>query len=83
MTASFFAPFEKHVEPFIRIATGDYPELKRSWGRDAALASYITSLSHEIAHYYQWLGRRRLSERGAISRAKSMLRMYAADVERP
>ena len=83
VSASFFGPFEMHVEPFIRIATGDYPELKRSRGRDDALAAYIISLSHEIAHYYQWLERRPMSERGAISRAKSMLRMYAADVERP
>lgn len=83
VTASFFAPFKKDVEPFIRIATGDYPEQKRLRGRDGALAAYILSLSHEIVHYYQWLESGNVSEAGVIAKARSMLKMYAADVKRP
>jgi hypothetical protein len=49
--ASFFAPWHRHVEPYIRIATGDYPELRAECGRDNALASMISSFSHEVVHY--------------------------------
>ena len=83
VTASFFAPFDRDVEPSIRIATGDYPEIKRSSGRDNALAAYIMSLSHEIVHYYQWLERGNVSERGVVAKARSMLRTYASEVQRP
>jgi hypothetical protein len=83
VSASFFAPFDRDVEPFIRIATGDYPKLKRSLGRNDALAAYIMSLSHEIVHYYQWLEHGNVSERGVVARARSMLRRYATQVERP
>lgn len=83
VTASFFAPFKRDVEPFIRIATGDYPEMKRSSGRNDALAAFIMSFSHEIVHYYQWLEKGIVSERGVISEARSMLRRYAADVTHP
>src|SRR5258706_16255070 len=40
-TASFFAPWNRHVEPYIRIATGDYPRERAERGRDNALASYL------------------------------------------
>jgi hypothetical protein len=83
VSASFFAPFERDVEPLIRIATGDYPELKRLRGRNDALAACIMSLSHEIVHYYQWLECGNISERGVIVKARSMLRRYAAEVKRP
>src|SRR5262245_11522701 len=54
-SASFFAPWDRGVEPYIRIATGDYPSLKAERGRDDALAAFITSLAHEIVHYQQWV----------------------------
>lgn len=83
VTASFFAPFSRDVEPFIRIATGDYPVLKRSRGRDNALAAFIMSFSHEIVHYQQWLEKGRVSERGVAAKATSMLGAYSAEVKRP
>jgi hypothetical protein len=83
VVASFFAPFDRDAEPFIRIATGDYPELKRLRGRNDALAAIIMSLSHEIVHYYQWLESGEISERGVIVKSRSMLRRYAAEVKRP
>jgi hypothetical protein len=83
VAASFFAPFERDVEPLIRVATGDYPEIKRLRGRNDALAAYIISLSHEVVHYYQWLEGGNVSERGVNAKAQSMLRRYAAEVKRP
>jgi hypothetical protein len=82
-TASFFAPFDRRVEPFVRIATGDYPRLKKERGRDSALAAFILSMSHEIIHYIQWLEGRALNERGVMRRTRSMLRQYASEVDRP
>ena len=81
VVASFFAPFDRNVEPFIRIATGDYPKLKRD--RDDALAAYIHSLSHEIVHYFQWVKTGNTSERGVSVKARSMLRKYEMEVDRP
>ncbi len=37
--ASFFAPWNRRVEPYIRIATGDYAQLRNERGRDDALAA--------------------------------------------
>jgi hypothetical protein len=85
VVASFFAPLDRNVEPLIRMSTGDYPELKRSRGRDDALAAVIESLSHEVVHYFQWIegGASAVSERGVKVKARSMLRRYAAEVKRP
>ena len=43
-SATFFAPFDRKVGPYIRIATGNYVRQKRESGRDNALAQWIVSL---------------------------------------
>jgi hypothetical protein len=83
VTASFFAPFDRQVEPFIRIATGDYPALRRLRGRDDAIASFIGSFSHEIIHYFQWLENGKVSEKGVAKRVRGMIQRYAKTVDRP
>ncbi len=83
VSATFFAPYDRNVEPFIRIATGDYPDLLRIHGRDDALAANIVSLSHEVIHYFQWIKTGTITERGVIKKAESMLDLYALDVDRP
>lgn len=83
VSASFVAPWDRAEEPFIRLATGDYPSLKRSVGRDDALAAFITSMSHEVIHYFQWTKSDRMTERGVSAKAVLMLREYAATVKRP
>ena len=82
-TASFFAPFHRSVEPYIRIATGDYPALRQERGRDDVLASYIVSLSHEVVHYHQWVRTGRTWERGVVRKATAMMRAYSHAVDRP
>src|SRR6266545_3232964 len=47
-TASFFAPWRRTVEPYIRIATGDYLAERKERGRDNALAAILCSLAHEV-----------------------------------
>jgi hypothetical protein len=81
--ASFFAPDHPDVEPYARIATGDYPSLKKARGRDDALAAFVCSLAHEIGHYDQWLAQEPLSESKAIRLARRTLERYARAVGRP
>ena len=82
-SASFFAPWDRNVEPYIRIATGDYPRLRSAGSRDDALASYITSLAHEVVHYHQWVATGEMHERGVARAAIGLLRRYEATVARP
>ncbi len=77
VSASFFAPFRRNVEPFIRIATGDYGTLVRKVGRDNALAAFICSLAHEVVHYQQWVATSETWERGVSVAARGILRRYA------
>src|SRR6266571_8131172 len=79
-SASFFAPDSKLDAPYARIATGDFPRLRRSWGRDCALAAYLHSLAHELVHYDQWLSSRAPTERGVVLKAKRTVERYAMDV---
>ena len=82
-SACFFAPYNRKVEPLIRIATGDYKSLKFEHGRDNALACFIISLSHEVIHYQQWIGTGEVSERGVAAKAVRMLRRYELTTDRP
>ena len=84
---TFFEPFDYSVEPYIRIATGDYRTLKQSIGRDNALASILLTIAHELTHYYQWINRIELTavgmERQAARYAHDIVDEYAATREHP
>ncbi len=84
---TFFEPFNHSVEPYIRIATGDYQTLKRSIGRDHALASILLTMAHELTHYYQWINGIELTdigmERQAARYAHSIVDAYAETREHP
>ena len=83
VSASFFAPFRRNVEPFIRIATGDYGTLQRERGLNNALAAFICSFAHEVIHYQQWVATGKTWERGVSVAASGMLRRYARTVGHP
>jgi hypothetical protein len=83
VSASFFAPFQRDVEPYIRISTGDYPALVKEVGRDNALGACICSLAHEVIHYQQWVETGDTWERGVIVAARGLLRRYALTVDHP
>lgn len=83
VVSSFFAPLDPAQEPYIRIATGDYQGLKRREGRDNALAAFITSLSHDLIYYWQWLETGNTWERGVSGKAVRMLRAYERSVAHP
>jgi hypothetical protein len=83
VSASFFAPYKRDVEPYIRIATGDYFSLLKERGRDNALAAFICSLAHEVIHYHQWIETGKVWERGVNRKAARMLDRYAKTVDHP
>jgi hypothetical protein len=83
VSASFFAPYDRSVEPFIRVATGDYVQLKKELGRDDALAACLNSFAHEVVHYQQWVATGNISERGVIRRAQSIVDRYAMTTDHP
>lgn len=76
VTASFFAPYDKNVEPYIRIATGDYDELLDEFGLGYTLSLYLLSMAHEIAHYEQWIDDKPFSECEADIRAEKIVESY-------
>lgn len=78
-SASFFGPDDHKLEPYIRIATGEFPLLVRKWGRRRALVSHLLSLAHELVHYDQWLARREFSERGVVRAASSLVQRYLSE----
>lgn len=84
---TFFWPSDKKVEPYIRIATGDYDELKIKRGRDDALASILMSMAHELTHYFQWVNDLQLTEIGEERQATKyshyILDEYAETREHP
>ena len=82
-SATFFAPYDRADEPYIRIATGDYPDCEHAVGRDDALAGFLCSLSHEVIHYFQWWETGNLTERGVDIKAGKLVDRYALDVDHP
>lgn len=82
-SASIFLPWSRRVEPYIRIATGDFEGLRRKHGRDDTLGVYLHSLSHEIVHYRQWIETGRSWEAGVIRQAERLVDRYARTVQRP
>ena len=80
---SFFRPIDPRHEPYIRIATGAYPAESGEFGRDNALASYVSALSRQIVHYQQWVATGRVHNRGVDRKAAQMLRRYRSVTGHP
>ena len=74
VVGSFFEPFDYSVEPYIRIATGDYSELKNNMGKDDALATILASIAHELTHYFQWINNLQLTPTGRERQANQYSR---------
>ncbi|WP_239984861.1 hypothetical protein [Sporolactobacillus pectinivorans] len=73
VTATFFDPFDKNVEPYIRVATGYYLDLITEEGKLNALYPVLESIAHELSHYFQWFDDLDLSEEQAEEMAEGML----------
>lgn len=87
VTATFCGPYNKLLEPYIRISAGDYKELLESREKDYALAAYLHSIAHELTHYFQWVNNLSLTEMGEERQANQYSRFivdeYAETREHP
>ncbi|MFP5110654.1 hypothetical protein ACSU6B_28700 [Neobacillus sp. C211] len=87
VSGTFFGPFDKNEEPYIRIATGDYLELLEEDGQDNALAAILGTIAHELGHYYQWIDDLELDDEEAEEEAENereyMLDLYAQNRDHP
>lgn len=75
-SATFFAPYDKTVEPYIKIATGDYEELVSKRGEIDARWAILGSMAHEIIHYQQWIDDKELDENEAENGSEKLLDSY-------
>lgn len=84
---TFFRPYDRNIEPHIRIATGDYQKLVEDEGVDNALAEILWTIAHELTHYFQWLNDLPLTligeERQATNYANRILQEYATTRDHP
>ncbi|EUJ33791.1 hypothetical protein MFLO_01125 [Listeria floridensis FSL S10-1187] len=76
VSGTFFAPFEKREEPYIKVATGDFIKGKQKYGVFQMLFNTLNTLSHEIQHYYQWLDDEELDEEEAEYGAEELTQEY-------
>ncbi|BBH20587.1 hypothetical protein Back11_19320 [Paenibacillus baekrokdamisoli] len=83
VSATFFAPYDKNEEPYIRVATGDYLEMVDDRGQDNTLAAILGSIVHELGHYYQWLDDQELDEEGADECREEIIEEYESTREHP
>lgn len=84
---TFFRPFDRLKEPYVRIATGDYRKRLDEWGQDSILTVNLKCIAHELTHYFQWLNDVELTpigeERSASYWAQEILYDYADTREHP
>ena len=64
VVGTFFRPNKYGEEPYIRLAAGDYQNMKKENGRDNALASILLTLTHELTHYFQYINDAKQTYRG-------------------
>jgi hypothetical protein len=81
--ATFFAPWLPDVEPYIRLATGDFASLRKQRScLDHTLSLYLQCLAHEVIHYKQWILTGEIHEVGVKGRASMIVRDYSMSVDR-
>ena len=75
------------VEPYIRVAAGDYEERCAKRDKDSALIEILFTLAHELTHYFQWINSLKLTHKGeerqATMYARYILDEYAETREHP
>jgi hypothetical protein len=75
----FFAPYDKNVEPYIRIATGDFYELVQDEGKEHAVFNSLFSLALAIIKYGNWLDNIKVDIDVIDAKATALLQSYIED----
>ena len=63
------------VEPYIRVAAGDYLDLCDKWGKDSALTAILLTIGHELTHYFQWINALELTPIGMERQATKLCKI--------
>lgn len=75
-----FFPDSKKYNPIIRIATGDYDFLIAKQDKFSAGCIILSTIAHEITHYFQWLkdmsDNNKFSERQATYKSRQIVNKY-------
>ena len=79
VVGTFWRPFDRKKEPYVRIATGDYEELLKEISKESAITSIIFSLFHELTHYFQWLNNLNLTLVGEERQATVYARIRCSE----
>lgn len=78
---TFLEPSSYDIEPYIRVAVGDFPKLCSEWGDDEATYYVYNLMAHELTHYFQWINGLKLTpigrERQATAYAQYITDEYA------
>lgn len=78
-TGIFFAPDKYDVEPYIRIAAGDYCDMVSKWGEDEAVTQILGTIAHELTHYFQWINGLNLTPLGEERQATRYARLIVEE----
>ena len=68
-----FRWFSTKRNPYIRLATGDYPSLCKEMGRDGAIESILISLARQIVRYQNWCRSGKCTDHGVKQRSYEMV----------
>ena len=60
-----FRYFDTFDEPYIRIPTGNYLDQSEYAGKKEAAYAILSSLVHELTHYFQWVNQFEQTDRGS------------------
>lgn len=64
VVGTFLGPFDRTLEPYIRVAMGDYDSLVKELGSFNAVACELECIAHELSHYFQWINGLKLTPKG-------------------
>jgi hypothetical protein len=76
LSSSFFGPDDKRLEPYIRVATGDFNELTLERGEENAITAILNSVALQVTYYQQWIEDRDSCEEEAEKGAWELVEDY-------
>ncbi|MCP4265642.1 MAG: hypothetical protein GY777_08720 [Candidatus Brocadiaceae bacterium] len=71
-----FRWFDDDRKPYIRLATGDYPDLCEELGEEAAIDSVLETYARQIIRYQNWCKTGKCTDRGVNTKSTKMLQKY-------
>ncbi|MDO5554063.1 MAG: hypothetical protein Q4G68_09905 [Planctomycetia bacterium] len=63
-------------DPYIRLATGNYPILLKKVDKNSARANILHALASALTSYWQWIETGDMDEKGMSRKATAILRKY-------